>query len=163
MPSAVFVLVRESDGALLMERRPDGDPWFPGEWVFPAGKLEDGELPYEACTREIREELGVQPTGIFDLATFTGATYHARSPKHEGDDPSHRMHPFLVVSWAGEVPGRVLDSGAPLAWVTQENARSSKALWVWEVAAGATYALKQIAEGRLTVVEQATMAGLGIG
>ena len=39
---AVGVLLRESDGALLISSRPAGKP-YAGYWEFPGGKLEAGE------------------------------------------------------------------------------------------------------------------------
>ncbi|MEG0047363.1 MAG: NUDIX domain-containing protein, partial [Comamonas sp.] len=55
---AVGVLLRESDGALLITSRPAGKP-YAGYWEFPGGKLEEGETVEQALRRELIEELGV--------------------------------------------------------------------------------------------------------
>ncbi len=51
---------------VLLTRRPPEAP-LGGLWEFPGGKLEDGESPEEALSREIREELGI---GIRDVEPF---------------------------------------------------------------------------------------------
>lgn len=104
---ACFVLYDVLKHAALMENRPeynDGREY----WVYPGGKLEDGESAYDAMVREMRQEIGCTPldTGCEQLAepilavngwTCTG---------------------FLVTAWWPIfVPPRVLDTGAPLAWI----------------------------------------------
>lgn len=142
MPSVVFVLVNPDDGRLLLEQRPSDDPWFPGEWLYPSGKIEPDELPYEACGRELREELGVVPTRMRDL-TLDGAVFNARSPLYVGDDPLEPLSPFLVTAWRGDVPDRVLDSDAPLAWLSPQAALATQVLHRWEITAAVMAALAE--------------------
>lgn len=51
------------DGTLLMVRKALTDPFQPGRWELPGGRLQQGETPDEALVREVREEVGltVQP------------------------------------------------------------------------------------------------------
>ncbi|WP_283169658.1 (deoxy)nucleoside triphosphate pyrophosphohydrolase [Curtanaerobium respiraculi] len=51
----VVAAVIERDGSVLATQRGYGE--FKGRWEFPGGKIEPGESPEEALTREIREEL----------------------------------------------------------------------------------------------------------
>jgi len=60
------------DGArVLFTRRPPGDP-LALQWEFPGGKIQPGETPEQAVTREILEELGVLATPLERL----GETRH---------------------------------------------------------------------------------------
>lgn len=53
----VAAVVRDGDHLLVCRRA----PWKSagGKWEFPGGKVEPGEAPEHALTREIQEELGV--------------------------------------------------------------------------------------------------------
>ncbi|MBI5709021.1 MAG: (deoxy)nucleoside triphosphate pyrophosphohydrolase [Candidatus Eisenbacteria bacterium] len=62
---AAAVVWRE--GRLLFTRRPPGGP-LGLLWEFPGGKLEPGETPERALTRELREELGVTARALEVLA-----------------------------------------------------------------------------------------------
>ncbi len=53
------VALFDADGRVLLTQRPPGKS-MAGLWEFPGGKVEVGELPEAALTREIREELGVE-------------------------------------------------------------------------------------------------------
>jgi 8-oxo-dGTP diphosphatase len=55
----VAVALFDADGRVLLTQRPEGKS-MAGLWEFPGGKVEVGELPEAALTREIREELGVE-------------------------------------------------------------------------------------------------------
>jgi len=50
----------DRDGRILMSQRPAGKD-HAGQWEFPGGKVEVGETPERAATRELYEELGVEP------------------------------------------------------------------------------------------------------
>jgi 8-oxo-dGTP diphosphatase len=54
----VVAAVIERGGRLLICQRRRGGA-FPLKWEFPGGKMRAGETPWEALTRELREELGV--------------------------------------------------------------------------------------------------------
>lgn len=46
-------------GGRLLAAQRSSPPALAGLWELPGGKVEDGEEPVEALTRELREELGV--------------------------------------------------------------------------------------------------------
>ena len=101
MPSAVFILI--ADGRVLMEQRlADDDGFFPNEWLFPGGKLEDGEEPVAALMREATEELGI---AIVDATPLCGEeeVFYARP-----GEQSHRLYPWLVTRWYGEADTALL-------------------------------------------------------
>ena len=54
---AAAVILR-ADGDVLLAQRPPGRA-YAGYWEFPGGKLEAGETPAQALTRELYEELGI--------------------------------------------------------------------------------------------------------
>ena len=105
---AAAALVR-SDGRLLLAQRPEGKP-MAGLWEFPGGKVEAGESPQHALTRELKEELGLTVTEA-DMSAFSFAS-HAY-------DSFHLLMPvFLVRKWGGELEAR---EGQQLAWVSAEE------------------------------------------
>ncbi len=53
----VVAAIITEDQRFLATQRGHGE--FKGLWEFPGGKIEEGESPEEALTREIREELDV--------------------------------------------------------------------------------------------------------
>lgn len=48
------------DGNVLLVRKSMDDPFNPGKWELPGGRLKDGESPDEALVREIREEVDLE-------------------------------------------------------------------------------------------------------
>jgi len=52
---------------LLMHRKKDGEEY----WVFPGGKVEEGETPEETLTREIWEELSLKVTKTEKMYPYT--------------------------------------------------------------------------------------------
>lgn len=99
---AVGVIVRPSDGALLLAQRPAGKPCA-GFWEFAGGKIEAGEDALTALSRELHEELGISVT-------------HSqlwRSTEHDYAHARVRLHWCRVTAWTGEAVSR---EGQALAW-----------------------------------------------
>ena len=99
---AVGVLLRESDGALLITSRPAGKP-YAGYWEFPGGKLEEGETVEQALRRELIEELGVT------MGTADGW----KVTEHDYPHALVRLHWCKVMQWSGEFEMR---EGQQMAW-----------------------------------------------
>ena len=62
LPDVMHVMagvMRDPIGRVLLAQRPPGKH-LAGLWEFPGGKLEPGESPLAALTRECREELGIE-------------------------------------------------------------------------------------------------------
>lgn len=99
---AVGVLLRESDGALLITSRPAGKP-YAGFWEFPGGKLEAGETVEQALRRELIEELGVT----------IGTAHSWKVTEHDYPHALVRLHWCKVTEWTGEFEMR---EGQQMAW-----------------------------------------------
>lgn len=87
---AAAVLLRP-DGSFLLAQRP-ADKIGAGHWEFPGGKVEPGETPHHALTRELREELGIETVTAYRWVTRTFAYPHA----------TVRLNFFRVTEWLGE-------------------------------------------------------------
>lgn len=66
--AAVGLVIQKSEGKVLFERRAK-DP-RKGFLAFPGGFVDPNESAEEACIRECREELGVEPVSLKYIATF---------------------------------------------------------------------------------------------
>jgi 8-oxo-dGTP pyrophosphatase MutT (NUDIX family) len=55
--AAAGALFTDDQGRIMMVR-----PTYKDYWDIPGGYVEPGETPYEACVREVEEELGIRPT-----------------------------------------------------------------------------------------------------
>ena len=105
----VVAAVIWQDGRYLGVRRPEGKP-MAGAYEFPGGKIEPGETPQAALTRELREELGITPTAI---AFF-------REKAHSYEHLSVQLHFFHVRAFAGEP---LPLEGQDMEWLTPQEGR----------------------------------------
>ena len=93
----------DAGGRVLIAQRPAGKV-LAGRWEFPGGKLHDGEEPYDALVRELREELGIEVHAAEPLMRYPV----------EYPDRTVVLDTWTVCSWSGEARG--LDEQA-LRWV----------------------------------------------
>ena len=101
--TVVIGLVRDADGRLLIQRRPE-DALLGGLWEFPGGKVEPGEALVDACRREIREETGLDVSVGREVARVAHAYSHFRIT----------MHAFACTLAGGVLASA---SGEPQRWV----------------------------------------------
>lgn len=98
---AAAVILR-TDGKVLLAQRPTGKA-YAGYWEFPGGKLEAGETPAHALSRELHEELGI--------------TVHTASPWLVQEFVYPHAHVelafFRVFAFGGELVSR---DGQAFAW-----------------------------------------------
>lgn len=95
----------DSDNRVLICKRPEGKS-LSGLWEFPGGKVDPGETPEAALSRELKEELGIEVCETC-LAPFTFASHAYRD--------FHLLMPlYLCRNWEGEVSPQ---EGQEVAWV----------------------------------------------
>lgn len=93
--AVVAAVLQRPDGCFLLARRPPGKA-YAGYWEFPGGKVEDGESPPAALSRELHEELGIEVSAAYPWIIREFDYPHA----------AVRLHFFRVRSWRGEPHGR---------------------------------------------------------
>lgn len=118
---AIIVDSLSAPSAVLAARR-SKPPELAGKWEFPGGKVEVGETPPEALTREIREELGVDIQVGHELTHTDGAwpvsekyallLFFATSPQQPEPGDSHDALRWLTWSQLGSVDWLPSDAGA---------------------------------------------------
>ncbi|HEX5631857.1 MAG TPA: NUDIX domain-containing protein [Gemmatimonadales bacterium] len=62
--------------ALVLRRAPGGR--CPGSWETVHGHIEEGEAPFEAALREVREETGLDATRLYNLSRVETFYMHRR-------------------------------------------------------------------------------------
>lgn len=124
---AVGILIRASDGALLLTSRPSGKVRA-GWWEFPGGKLEAGESVEQALRRELQEEIGIT----------IGNCLPWQITEHDYPHAQVRLHWCKVTRWQGQLQMR---EGQSMAW-------QQLPLQVRPVLEGAMPALQWLAQER---------------
>jgi 8-oxo-dGTP diphosphatase len=110
LPAAVFALVHDAGGRLLLLRRA-GSGYRDGQLAPPAGHLEPGEDLVSAVLRELAEEVGL--TG--DRAGCRLATVVHSAPEYVGDEEYLNFF-FAVGAWTGTPAIREPEHCSGLIW-----------------------------------------------
>jgi 8-oxo-dGTP diphosphatase len=83
-PLETFVLCPTTmiirDQKILLLRRVDWAPLWPGHWHCPIGKMEEGESPLQTAIRETREEVGL------DVNPFLGTVVAVKAPHFQNPE-----------------------------------------------------------------------------
>ncbi len=104
----VAAMIEDADGRILIAERPEGK-FMAGWWEFPGGKVEFGEAPEAALSREVREELGLQ----IDVGEPFHVVHVART---------ETTAVFVLFYWCRWTGGelQLLDAG-DVRWVTADE------------------------------------------
>ncbi len=148
-------VITRADGSFLLGQRPAGKA-YAGYWEFPGGKVETGESPPAALTRELHEELGIDVELAYPWLTRNYDYEHA----------AVRLRFFRVVRWSGTLHGRenqIFSWQSPaavhVAPLLPANAPIMRALRLPPVY-GISYASNLGREGFVRRLEQALAGGL---
>ncbi len=68
--SVVHIWPINKNGQILIQKRSDSVRWNPNIWACTSGAVSSGENFYEACHRELKEELGINADG--KMLSMTG-------------------------------------------------------------------------------------------
>ncbi|MFA6447639.1 MAG: NUDIX domain-containing protein [Patescibacteria group bacterium] len=110
----IAIGIVEHEGRFLILRRLDINPMWNHKWEFPGGKIEFGEIPEQACVREVKEETGLDINNLELLGLHTDY-WHL---------PDKEIQVQLVIYRAAYVGGDVvLDSNEDdeYKWVTLDE------------------------------------------
>lgn len=103
----VTCAIIRNDDAILATRRAHG-MHLAGQWEFPGGKIEPGEIAEECIVREIAEELNINVRPVERLLAVD----------HHYPDKSIRLIPFKCEITGGEIQ---LAEHAEYRWVKQAD------------------------------------------
>ena len=100
-------VLQDKHGQVLISQRLPGTHQA-GAWEFPGGKIDVGETPLAALTRELTEELGIVITAAAPLTRFT----------HRYADRTVVLDVWRVTAYDGMPRGL---EGQPIRWAAPEN------------------------------------------
>lgn len=98
-------LIRQGEHILLVKQQAPRDP--AAFWALPGGRVEPGELLHEALIREVREETGLEVSGIGRLLYI--AQHVQPTPYHWSEEPVSDIGAmvtafvFEVTAWSGDL------------------------------------------------------------
>ncbi len=89
-------LIVQGDTVLVCQRT--RHQFFPLQWEFPGGKIEEGEQPRDALVRELDEELGIQAQVGEEVARIRHTYAHGGALE---------LRFFVVPAFTGEIENRI--------------------------------------------------------
>lgn len=103
----VAAVIRDAAGNILLAQRP-AHKHQGGKWEFPGGKVESGEIPLHALSRELDEELGIQLQQAQPLIKI----------RHVYSELAVLLDVWEVTAFSGIAHGR---EAQPIAWFSAEQ------------------------------------------
>ncbi len=103
----VAAAIRDAAGNILLAQRP-AHKHQGGKWEFPGGKVESGEIPLQALSRELDEELGIQLQQAQPLIKI----------RHMYSELAVLLDVWEVTAFSGIAHGR---EGQSVAWFNAER------------------------------------------
>lgn len=96
---SVLGVLTSPRGEFLITKRKMDKHWAPGWWEVPGGAVKAGETSFEAVCREVREETGLEVSGVKGGFVFS---YHRDNPG-EGDNYFVDVYRFVLELRAEEI------------------------------------------------------------
>lgn len=96
---SVAIIFNDKNEVLLL-KRVDDDYWMPGRWGLPGGKIDAGESPLEAVTRETKEEADLKVENL-DFICKTSGAYYFTTSHFKGQvqiSEEHSAHAWVSIS-----------------------------------------------------------------
>ena len=103
------------DRKILLGRRAHFRAAYPRCWDVIGGKIEAGETPEQALTRELGEEIAITPQDPIFVEKISDLHMDAATP------PVY--HLYLVTAWHGDGPVMHNHEHSHLEWFTLQQAR----------------------------------------
>jgi len=107
MTRVVAGIVQQNGRILICRRRADQP--HPLKWEFPGGKIEPGESPAQALTRELNEELGIESAPAAEITRYEFS--------YPGKKPILLIF-IRVPAWTGEIENKIFDT---IVWESPER------------------------------------------
>ena len=99
---------------MLLARRSEDRPFYPGVWDVIGGHCEDRESPADTLVRELREEIGVTAHAFEEIAVL--------DEPRQAEHGEAAYHMFVVTAWSGGEPRLLGPEHSALCWLTVDDA-----------------------------------------
>jgi 8-oxo-dGTP diphosphatase len=107
MRKEIVALILEHQGKILVEKRKQSKSTTPGDVIFPAGHVENGETRKQALYREMEEELGIK---IYDIQLIHTADFDC--------EEKQRISWYSCKRWEGKIQ---TNEAEELLWINSSE------------------------------------------